>query len=201
MSAKFLIHPLLVGCLLISACSLRKDPEITVITTELGEKVRNTIRHRWNMNANAIARKIDTGAWEFARLETGKSVVVRLYYLDVLIGAFDGAGYYEIVFQIPSDVRPGQTLPLKPMPKGRKARKEGGDDLVATMKDGEITAFKFGNPMMGWMQQCKIATVEIISIGDKEAVIRLRLKTDLDEAYDFDMDQLFTAKVTPPKRR
>lgn len=201
MTAKPLIHTLLAGCLLASACTAGRDKDTTITQYPSGQKVRSTIKHRWNVDASATVRKIDTGAWQFARLETGDSIVVRLYHLDFLIGTLDGAAYDEIVFQLPADVRPGQKITLKPMPKGRKARKEGEDDLLAAMKDGEITAFKYANPLMGWMQRCQIATVEIISIREKEVVIHLRLKAVLDEAYDFDMNQQFTTQVTWPKKR
>ena len=74
--------------------------------------------------------------------------------------------------------------------------KKGEDDRLAPMKDGQITAFKYANPLMGWMKQSKIAKVRIVSIDDSEAVIHLRLKADLDEIGDFDIDEQFTLKVT-----
>jgi hypothetical protein len=43
--------------------------------------------------------------------------------------------------------------------------------------------------------------VKIVSIDDTEAVIHLRLKADLEEHWDFDIDEQFTLKVTSPARR
>jgi hypothetical protein len=187
--------------LFLAACSSSRDGETTISTTASGMKVRTTIQKSWNTNAKAIANKVSNGAWEFRELEAGGSSVVRLYRNDFLLGTFDGASYYEIVFQIPADVSPGQEVSLRPIPKERPAKKIGEYDRLAPMKDGEITAFKYGNPLMGWMKQSKIAKVKIVSIGNKEAVIHLRLKADLDDSWDFDMDQQFTLKVTSPKKK
>jgi hypothetical protein len=191
----------LAGCLFLAACSSSQDGEITISTTESGMKVRTTIQKSWNTNAKAVANKVYNGAWEFRELEAGGSVVVRVYRNNFLIGTFDGASYYEIVFQIPADVSSGQEVLLRPIPRRRPTKKLGEYDRLAPMKDGEITAFKYGNPMMGWMKQSKIAKVKIASVGDKEVVIHLRLKADLDESWDFDMDQQFTLKVISSKNK
>jgi hypothetical protein len=191
----------LVGCVLLSACATVQDGETAIRTTESGMKVRTTIKNSWNPGAKVIANKVYNGAWEYHELQASESIVVRLYRNDFLIGTFDGASYYEIVFQIPTDVSSGQEVLLRPIPRGRPAKKVGEYDRLAPMKDGEITAFKYGNPMMGWMKQSKIAKVKIVSIGDKEAVIHLRLKADLDDSWDFDMDQQFTLKVTSPTKK
>ncbi len=188
----------LTGCLFLAACASSQDGDTTISTTESGMKVRTTIQRSWNTNAKAIANRVYNGAWEFRELEAGGSVVVRLYRNDFLIGTFGGGSYYEIVFQIPADVSSGQEVLLRPIPRGRSAKKIGEYDRLAPMKDGEITAFKYGNPMMGWMKGSKIAKVKVISIDDKEAVIHLRLKADLDDSWDFDMNEQFTLKVTSP---
>ena len=67
------------------------------------------------------------------------------------------------------------------------------------MKDGEITAFRFGNPMMGWMKRADVASVKVLSLDAKQAVIHLKLKATLDPYWDFDFDQTFTLAVTPAK--
>jgi hypothetical protein len=185
---------------LLSACATGQDDGASK-TTESGMKVRTTIENSWNLEAQAIADKVYNDAWEFHELKAGKAVVVRLYRNDFLIGTFDGASYREIVFQIPPDVKSGQKISLRTIPAGRPAKKVGKYDHLAPMKDGEVTAFRFGNPSMGWMKKSEIAKVKIVSIDDTEAVIHLRLKADLEEHWDFDIDEQFTLKVTSPARR
>jgi len=164
-------------------------------------KVRTTIQNTWNTGARAIVNKIYNGAWEFHELKAGDSIAVRLYRNDFLVGTLDGASYYEIVFQIPADVRSGQEISLKPVSRLRPAKKEGEFNRLALMKDGEITAFRYGNPLMGWMKRRKISKVTIVSIGDTEAVIQLRLKADLDGNWEYDMDEQFTLKVISREQR
>ena len=103
----------LIGCLLLFACATGKDGQTTVRTTESGMKVRTTIKNSWNPRAQVIANKVYNGAWEFHELEAGESTVVRLNRNDFLIGTFDGASYYEIVFQIPAGVKSGQEISLR----------------------------------------------------------------------------------------
>ena len=191
----------LIGCLLISACASSQDGDTAIRTAKPGVKVRTTIQNSWNEGAKAVVNKVYNGAWEFHELESGESVVVRVYRSDFLTGTFDRASHYEIAFQIPSDTQPGQEISLRPVPSGRSAKQEGEYKRLASMKEGEITAFRYGNPLMGWMKQCKIAKVKIVSIGDTEVVIHLRLKADLEESWDFDMDEQFTLKVTSPTQR
>lgn len=194
-------HLTLFGCLLISACASSQDGETTIRTTESGMKVRTTIQNSWNKDAKAIVNQVYNGAWEFHELESGGSIVVRIHRSDFLIGTFDGASRYEIAFQIPSDTRSGQEIALTPVPRGRPAKEEGEHLHLASMKDGEITAFKYGNPLMGWMKRSKIAKVKIVSMGNTEAVIRLRLKADLDPSWDFDMDEQLTLKNTSSQQK
>jgi len=63
------------------------------------------------------------------------------------------------------------------------------------MRDGEITGFKYGNPRAGQMQQLKEATVKVVSVSGRKAVIHLRLKADLDPVFDFDVDEEFSLDV------
>lgn len=194
--------PLVAG-LLVSGCVSTPDGETTVRPTESAMQVRTTIQNTWTKGAAATVDKNYNGAWGLHEVTAGGSIVARLYRHDFLIGTIDGAVAHEIAFQIPADVHPGQEIALTPVPGGRPARKEGESYRLAPMKDGEITAFQFCNPLMGWMKRSKIAKVTILSIREKEVVIRLRLKADLVEVGDFDMDEQFTLKVTPlkPKSR
>jgi len=190
----------LIGCLLISACASNQDGATTIRTTQSGMKVRTTINNSWNTDAKAIANKVYNGAWGFHEMKAGESIVIRLYRNDFLVETVDGAGYYEIVFQIPADTELGKEILLRPIPRSRAAKKQGEYNRLAPMKDGEITAFRYGNPLMGWMKQSKVSKVKIVSMEDTKTVIYLRLKADLDEDWDFDMDEQFTLKVTSQKQ-
>ncbi|PCJ53538.1 MAG: hypothetical protein COA79_22735 [Planctomycetota bacterium] len=166
----------LILCLLVSGC------------------VSTTTRNSWNSNTTAIANKIYNGAWEFYSHSQGKDTVIRLYHKNSLMFT-DGRSYYEIVFQLPSKVQTGKTYLLSPVPATRPAKKVGENDRLADMREGEITAFRYGNPVMGWMKVADEASVKIISIGKIWSVIRLKLKSKLEPKMRFDFDQSFKVKM------
>jgi hypothetical protein len=190
----------LLGVLFIPACVSRGDGEKLVRKTPFGN-VETVIQNSWHVDARAIASKSYNDGWGFHRLGVGDSIVVRIYRSDFLIGTFDGLSHQEIVFQLPAEVQPGQAIGLRPIPASRAARVEGEYDRVAPMRDGEITAFKFGNPLMGWMKVSKVSHVKIVSMDDDTVVIHLRLKADLDDAWNFDLDEQFSLKVGAPEER
>jgi hypothetical protein len=197
----FLVAVSLIACLLVSACSTARDGHVilSVSVTPSGEKIQTSIENTWTPNARAIAEKIYTGAWEYYDQRAGGSILVRLSRHDHMVGSFDGNAYFRIAFQLPADISVGKTVKLHAIPPGRKTRKAPHDYNIAEMEDGEITASKFGNPMMGWMKRAEVASVKVLSLDAKQAVIHLKLKAALDPKFDFDFDQTFTLAVTPVK--
>jgi hypothetical protein len=178
-----------------SGCTSVPDRIVTVTKNESGERIRTTIEDSWTANSEAVVETNHTGAWDYRELKAGHSTTVRLYHHYFMMETFDGAAAYEIVFQLPAEVAAGQQFVLKTKPAVRPA---SGDNFVtrtASLKDGEITASRFGNPLMGWMKEAKTANVRIVSLTKSEAVIRLRLKADLEEGFDFDKDEEFRLKV------
>lgn len=197
----FSIIGLLIFCLFVSACSAARDGHVirSESVTPSGDKIQTGIENTWTPNATAIAEKIYTGAWDFYDERAGGSVLVRLSRHDHVVGSFDGNSYFKIAFQLPVNVSIGKTVNLRAIPPGRKTRKAPYDYDIADMQDGEITAFKFGNPMMGWMKRAQVASAKVLALDAKQAVIHLKLKAALDPSWDFDIDETFTLAVTPVK--
>ncbi len=164
-------------------------------------QVKTTTKNTWSHDVQVIANKVYNGAWEHHEVKSGASIAVSLSEHNFLVGTFDGVSYYNIVFQLPSDVKEGQTIQLKAIPNKRAAMKINEYTQIASMKDGEVTAFRFGNPMMGWMKKADLASVKIVSIKKSKVVIQLRLKADLHEHLDFDMNEQFTLRVIPSTKK
>lgn len=188
----------LVGCLLNSVGAADQVKKVSISETASGMKVKTTIEQTWNPSAQAVVDKVYNRAWEFHEMTVGNSTVVHLYHGGFLMGTVDGAAYHKIVFQLPAEVQTGQTYQLKPVPFYRLAKKNGKYLRLAGMKDGELTAFQYGNPAMGWMKRAKEASVKILSMTETKVEIHFRLKADLDPHLDFDMDKRFTLDVVPP---
>lgn len=192
---------LLLFRLFVSACSTARDGHVirSESVTPSGDKIQTAIENTWTPNAMAIAEKRYTGAWDYYDQRAGASILVSLSRHDHWVGSFDGNSYFKIAFQLPADVSIGKTVNLRAIPSGRKTRKAPYDYDIANMKDGEITAFRFGNPRMGSMKRADVASVKVLSLDAKQAVIHLKLKATLDPDWDFDFDQTFTLAVTPVK--
>jgi hypothetical protein len=162
--------------------------------------VETTTENTWSPGHKAIADKVYTGAWEFRSAAQGDGTLVRLYRRSHIVGSYDGTSYYEIAFVLPAAAKAGDSFNLKVIPPQRPFRKVGEYDRLAPMEVGEISAFRFGNPSMGWMKTAKRASVRVVSVNQSKAVLRLILKADLDPGFDFDIDREFTLKVgLPPK--
>ena len=127
-------------------------PIVTTRQSASGYEIETTVDYSWNTDSKAVADKIHNSAWGHASIAPGDDVVVRLFRKDFTIGTFDGQSYYEIVFQLPANYNKGQPIPLVSIPKDRDTITAGEFSELANMEPGEITAFKFGNPMMGWMK-------------------------------------------------
>lgn len=183
---------------LASGCSSHENGKVSIRLTTSG-KIRTVVDNSWNPGTKAIINKSYTGAWEFRELAKGDSIVIRLHRSDFLIGTFDGHSSHEIVFQLPSEIQLGKIYQLKPAAPNRPTRKVGQYHRLAEMQEGELTAFKFGNPTMGRMKQVEKASVQIISIADNEAVIKLELKANLDPDWDFDISKKFTVALKKPR--
>lgn len=130
----------------------------------------------------------------YRKTTPGDSIVVHLFRSDAVIGPTDEAGSYKITFQIPADSKPGHTIELRPIPRLRWAGEVDATVRVADMKDGEIVASKYGNPLLGWMKRTKVASVDILAVDETKVVIHLRLQADLDKYWDFDIDDDFTLR-------
>ena len=172
-------------------------PIVTTRQSASGYEIETTVDYSWNTDSKAVADKIHNSAWGHASIAPGDDVVVRLFRKDFTIGTFDGQSYYEIVFQLPANYNKGQPIPLVSIPKDRDTIMAGEFSELANMEPGEITAFKFGNPMMGWMKSNGgiDASVTIHEVDRRKARFRLRLKAKLDPRFDFDIDDEFTARV------
>lgn len=184
---------------LISGCTGIQHGEVKV--GERSMKVASRVENSWNTGAKVTVNRVYTDAWEFHELSEGTSTVVRLYRSDFLVETLDGGSRHEIVFQLPSTAQPGDVFKLKPVSAKRPWRKAGEFDKLGMMRDGELTAFQYGNPMMGWMERPRTASVKIVSVDKNHAVIHLRLKAKLEPDLDFDMDEEFTLEVKPPEKR
>jgi len=183
-----------IPALLASACAEHEDGHFPLHVEHLKVKTR----YSWTPDAHAMARLRWNGVWEFFELNPGTSTVVHLYRHEFRTTSSDGQFYYEITLQIPSDVEAGQTIDLRTVPADRPPTIVNEHNRLTSMSDGEITAFKYANPNMGWMRHAEIASVTILSIEDSQAVVRLRLKADHDRHPEFDMDEEFTLSITSP---
>jgi hypothetical protein len=202
MARRFLIIVLLITALVVSACSSGREKHVirSVSITPSGEKIATTIENTWTANATAVAERNYVGAWNYHDQRTGGSILVRLSRHDHSVGSFDGNSFYEIAFQLPLDISVGKTMHLRPIPKNRPTRKAQYNYDVAEMRDGEIAAMRFGNPRSGTMTSADVATVKLLSLDAKQAVIHLKLKATLDNpSFEFDFDEPFTLAVVPLK--
>jgi hypothetical protein len=184
------------SCLLQAACSI--DENKTVVTTNpcTGMKERSSTDHLWTTNAKVIVKKEeDTGAWKFHEMKLGDSTVIQLKQYDEVLGSFDGRSFQHIVIQLPKQLNQGQKFQLKTIPSSRASRKSVEEEYLANMRDGEITAFEFSNPLMGAMVTAEKASVEIISLTAKKALFRLILKTKDGADWEFEIDQQYTVKI------
>lgn len=168
--------------------------EAPLVSVEDG--VRTTIRHGWFPNHIGIAEVIDTGVFEYNSSEPGDGTLLRLDEHHFVVESVDGASSVEIAFQLPRDIETGRPYQLRPIPSDRQVEQVDDDTRTASMEPGEFTAFRYANPMAGWMvsdQESK-ATVTILDLAELEMVIHVRLSADLWPRFTFDIDQEYTLR-------
>lgn len=177
----------------IAATAVPADPEPIKVTraTESGWKIETTIDHRWHPNSVGVAERAYTGAWDCDSVERGDGTCLMLRRRNFLVGSFDGQSYFEIAFQLPADPVIGEPYVCHPIPVDREAAGETRFSETARMRSGEFTAFRFGNPMMGWMEEAGSATVTILETSSTGMRIHVRLIADLSPHFDLDMDEEF----------
>lgn len=184
----------------ITSGSVGKAETVTTSVTSSGMKVETTVSNTWTPNSKAIIDRASKGAWQFIEQKSGQSTVFRIYRGDFVLGSFDGHSNFEIVFQLPSALKKGQTYRLNTVPKSRPATISGEYGPLAEMGDGEITASRFVNPSAGWMREADEASVEIISLTGTEVVIQLKLRAKLVPEMNFEMNERFTMEISNPDR-
>ncbi len=156
--------------------------------------VKTTVEHEWYPNSIGIAERVYTGAFDYDSIEAGHGTLIRLYRLDVLIDSLDGAGYFEIAFQLPEVIEAGKKYKFRSIPSDRKVERQEQECETTAMQTGEATAFRYGNPMMGWMTDDAnhIAELTVLHIGEVEMRVHVRLAVELEPRLKFDVDENFT---------
>ena len=154
----------------------------------VGEQTDTKIEKEWRIGAVGIAGRYGGGWWSYRSAEAGEGILVRLYEYHHVRGSFDGTSYSEIAIQLPADAREGSRFKLQALPSG-------GSDQRAVMKVGQIAAMQFGNPRWGLLGAADDAELRVISIGDAEVVIHLKLKANLEPMFSFDIDEQIRLSV------
>ena len=187
---------LILVVVLLGGCATRKNSEDAVTSvSKSGRKIETTIKNRFYTSAQVVINLTSFDAWEYETVTAGESIVVSIYKRVYSVGTFDGVSSREVVFQIPSTIQEGDIVELKSPPQSRKGTKKGDYQYLARMEDAELTAFKYGNPWMGWMKKPDLAMVEVVSRSETQLVLRLRLKGALSPQYRFDLDEIVTANL------
>lgn len=181
--------------LLNSACSTNDTREVEMIKSKSGHKIRRITENTWSPAARVAVRKNSDMNWAFYEIVPGESTVIRLSESDFMIGSFDGLSFEKVTIQLPSLLEPGQTYSLDPIPQNRKVSEHRDRNELAGMRDGELTALKFGNPLWASLERVEVAEVRIVSVGKKAPVIHLRLRADLGGGFAFDLDREYTLKL------
>lgn len=187
---------LLIGLFALSNCAPDPLREETVESYESGQKVRRAREFSLTREATGVVEKQFDGAWIPRSIAPGKGTVIRIHRSSFLIGSFDGSSHSEILIQLPDNPAQGRRYPLTAPSGSRVTRSDKHGNILGDLKVGEVAAYKFGNPVSGELKKVDSAWVEFQSVGAKTAVIRLRLKAELEPRFDFDVDEQFTVGIT-----
>lgn len=192
---------LLVNLLALTNCAPNPLREETVTTYESGGKIQSVREFSLTRNATGIVEKHYDGAWSPRSVGPGKGTVIRIYRSSFLVGSLDGLSHSEILIQLPDDPVQGRRYPLTAPSGPRATRTDKYENILGNLREGEVAAYKFGNPMSGELKNVDSAWVEVLSVGARTAVIHLRLKADLEPRFDFDIDEQFKIGIGPEPRR
>ena len=185
----------LVGC---SSNPLRQE---TVKSYESGEKIRNVKEYSLTHKAVGVVEKHYAGGWSPRSIVSGDGTVIRIYQSSFLIGSFDGSSHSEILIQLPDNLEIGKRYTLVAASGPRTTRTDDYKNILGDLKEGEVAAYQFGNPMSGDLKKVDLAWVKVLSIGNKTANIHLRLKAELEPTFDFDIDEQYAVGIAPEPKR
>ena len=74
-------------------------------------------------------------------------VLVSIERRDYTVSSFDGVSMYQIVFQLPDNVKEGEVVYLKKVAKGRKTKVNSEGKRILDLADGELVLVEFCNPL------------------------------------------------------
>lgn len=119
--------------------------------TDSQPKVETITQNTWSSGKVALINY--DGAWDFDSLSEGQGIVIRLFERSYIIGTFDGICYDEIVFQLPSTAKIGETYTLKAVPYWRIARKKLRGHRLAEMRAAEVIAVSYAESQFGVLEK------------------------------------------------
>jgi hypothetical protein len=154
-----------------------------------------TDRSKWYDDGIGIVERVHTGAWESHDVTTGPGSYLKLDQGTFDTNTFDGGSLFEASFQMPRNIKVGDTFEFKPIPTDRPTVTLPSTTNVTytMMLPGEFTAFQFGNPIMDWMPSDSEsnARLEVLSMTDDAVRFQLKLHATLPNFSDIDLNEEF----------
>lgn len=180
-----LILELLLMTLLVLVATLQFEPSGAVGRGDLKvDPIRRTRVLHWFDDAVGVAEKIYDGSWDFQRFKAGEGTFIYIEIGSFDTRTFDGGGYYVIGIQLPHHVWPGESFELDSLAAQRLEQTDlvDGEMITTTrIKPGELTAFQYSNPAMGWMpvDVKSAATIAISKTRPDSVLVKLELNAPL----------------------
>jgi len=187
--------------LALAGCTPNPLRQESIKSYESGEKVRNVKEYSLTRKAVGVVEKQYAGGWGPLSIASGNGTLIRIYQSSFLIGSLDGSSHSEILIQLPDNLEIGRRYTLTAASGSRITRTDDYKNVLGNLKEGEVAAYQFGNPMSGDLNKVDLAWVKVLSIGNKTASIHLRLKAELEPTFTFDIDEQYAVGIAPQPKR
>ena len=156
-------------------------------------------RFQWNEWSNGVAVQRRDFGWRYAGEICGIGSCIVLHHSKPQHEIYGQEGGYEVVFQLPKDVAPGDEFVFRPIPPDRQGEGQPHDRRFTLMLPREFTAYTFGDHMGSLIEKSEIreSKITVKTMTDDRVMIHAQIDVTIPEFHDLKLDRDFALKRIP----